>query len=194
MITVDTLYRELPVLETRRLILRKVTLADLDAIFAYSSDEEVTRFLRWGPHTTREQTEAHLREVLQGYEAGTDGPWGIERREAGRLVGSIHLMEVSVQHRKAEIGFVLARPYWGRGLMTEALARVLEYSFAVAGLNRIEASCLVENRAGMAVLNRAGMRREGILREYSFQKGAFRDFCLYALLQREHADRRTGRG
>lgn len=185
-IRANDVFMDLPKLETARLILRKVTMDDREDMFAYSSDEEVTRFLRWGPHTTPKETEGYIREVLRGYKEGEGGPWGIECRETGRMVGVIHLMAVSAQHSRAEIGFVLSRSYWNRGLMSEALTRVLEYSFQSIELNRVEGFCLIDNRAGIAVMERVGMKREGVLREYLFQKGAFRDFCVCSKLKRDH--------
>ncbi len=166
-------------------------MGDLEDMFAYSSDEEVTRFLRWGPHRALEETERYIREVLRKYEEGKDGPWGIEYRETGRLVGSIHLMKVSVQHNKAEIGFVLSRPYWNKGLMSEALKRVLEYSFEGIGFNRIEGLCLVDNQAGKGVMEKVGMQQEGVLREHLFQKGEFRDFIVYSMLKRDYEGSRA---
>jgi ribosomal-protein-alanine N-acetyltransferase len=163
-----------------------LTLDDLEDMFAYSSDEETTRFLRWGPHKTLAETESYLREVLRQYERDQDGPWGVEHRQSSRLIGAIHLMAINAQHSKAEIGFVLSRSYWNKGLMFEALARVLEYAFESIGLNRIEGFCLVENRAGMRVMEKVGMKQEGVLREHLFQKRAFRDFCLYAMLKRDY--------
>jgi ribosomal-protein-alanine N-acetyltransferase len=97
MIKVNEIYKNLPRLETPHFILRKMTVDDLQDMFAYSSDEEVTRFLRWGPHRTLEETECYIREVLREYEEGQDGPWGIEYRQTGRVVGSIHLMAISAQ-------------------------------------------------------------------------------------------------
>ena len=187
---VREIYRNLPRLETARLILRAVTMGDVEDIFAYSSDEEVTRFLRWGPHRTREDTESYVREVLREYKEGADGPWGVEYRETGRVIGSLHLMNLSAQHRKAEIGFALSRSYWNRGLMSEAVARVLKYSFEQIGLNRIEGFPLVENWAGIRVIEKVGMQREGVLRGYQFQKGAFRDFVVYAMLRHQYPKRR----
>ena len=99
-------------------------------------------------------------------------------------------MAISAQHSKAEIGFVLSRPYWNKGLISEALTSVLEYSFEHIGLNRIEGFCLVDNRAGIAVLEKVGMKREGQLRDYLFQKESFRDFVVYAMLKREYQERR----
>ena len=186
MIKVDEIYRNLPRLETPRLILRELTVGDVEDVFAYSSDEEVTRFLRWGPHRTLEQTENYIRAVLEEYRDGRDGPWGIEYKETGRVIGAIHLMAISAQHSKAEIGFLLSRSHWGRGLMPEALASVLQFSFERIGLNRVEAFCIVENRAAMRVLDKVGMKQEGVLREYLYQKGAPKSFALYAMLKREH--------
>ncbi len=167
-------------------------MGDVEDIFAYSSDEAVTRFLRWGPHRTREETESYVREVLRAYKEGTDGPWGVEYRETGRVVGSLHLMNLSIQHRNAEIGFVLSRSYWNRGLMSEALGRVLDYSFEHISLRRMEGFCLVENRAGIRVMEKVGMKREGLLREYLFQKGDFQDFMVYAMLKGEYQERCEG--
>lgn len=189
---VREIYRNLPRLETSRLILRAVTMGDVEDIFAYSSDEEVTHFLRWGPHKGWEETESYIRTVLREYAEGVDGPWGVEYREMGRVIGSVHLMNLSAQHRKAEIGFVLSRPYWNQGLMSEAVARVLKYSFEHIGLHRIEGLPLVENRAGIRVLEKVGMRREGLLRDYLFQKGAFGDCAVYAMLKGEYQERHGG--
>ena len=180
------IYGNLPRLETPRLILRAVDIGDLKDIFAYASDEEVTRFLRWGPHRSLESTESHIMEILRQYKEGMDGPWALEYKETGSVVGSIHLMAISVQHSKVEIGFVLSKSYWNRGLMSEALTRVLEFSFERVGLNRIEGFCVVDNHAGLKVMERVGMKKEGVLREYLYQKGAWRDFAVYAILRRDY--------
>lgn len=190
-INIHEIYKNLPRLETDRLILRKLSMCDLKDMFAYASDEEVTRHLRWGPHQSLEETEDHLSVVLREYAGGRDGPWGIEHRENGSLIGNIHLMAISAQHSKAEVGFLLSRAYWNRGLMSEALTRVLEYSFESIGLNRVEGFCPVDNLAGMRVMEKAGMDQEGVLRDHMFQKGAFRDFAVYSVLKCGHEGRRT---
>lgn len=186
MIEITEPYRSLPRLDTQRLVLRKIEPKDLQDIFAYASDPEVARHLRWGPHKTQGETKTYLDQVLQEYQTGQDGPWGMEYKNTARLIGSIHLMAVSAQHRKAEIGFVLSKAYWNRGLATEALRRVLAYSFKTVGLNRVEGLCLAENHAARRVLEKVGMVREGLMREYLFQKGTFRDFELYAILRRDY--------
>jgi ribosomal-protein-alanine N-acetyltransferase len=73
--------------------------------------------------------------------------------------------------------------------MSEALTRVLEHSFESIGLNRIEGLCLVNNRGGIGVMEKVGMKQEGVLREYLFQKGAFRDFAVHSMLKRDYEAR-----
>lgn len=182
--SIKDFYRDLPRLETARLILRKATKNDVSEIFVYASDVEVTRYLRWGTHQTPSETENYVNEVLAQYRTGRDGAWFIEYRQNSNIIGSIHLMEINIQHRKAEVGFALSKNYWNKGIATEALRKVLEYSFGI-GLNRIEGLCINDNRAAARVMEKAGMKKEGELREYLFQKGAFRNFWMYSILQQE---------
>jgi len=182
MIDVRGFYQALPILETERLVLRPFTLADAPDIFEYNSDPAVTDFLFWGPHKKLQETEEYLNWVLQQYETGEDGPWGIEWRETGKIIGNIHLMDMDAKHCKAEVGFVLARAYHNQGIITEALKAVLNFALGELGLNRVEGFCAVDNLASAAVMRKAGMKREGRMRQYLFQKGAFRDFYVYSKL------------
>ena len=80
-VTVKNFYRNLARLETTRLVLRKATSSDIPDVFVYSSDGEVTRYLRWGPHQTLTETENHINGVLDEYHEGRDGPWVIELKQ-----------------------------------------------------------------------------------------------------------------
>jgi ribosomal-protein-alanine N-acetyltransferase len=182
---VKDLYQNLPRLETPRLVLRKATTNDAADIFVYASDPDVTRYLRWGPHQNIDITKKYVDEVLQQYSQGQDGPWLIEYKENHTVIGHIHLMEIELQHQKAQVGFVLSKQYWNKGIMTETLGKILEYCFTQLGMNRIEGWCIIENQAGVRVLERVGMQKEGELREYLFQKGEFWDFSVYSILRKE---------
>jgi [ribosomal protein S5]-alanine N-acetyltransferase len=183
--TIKDIYQNLPMLETSRLVLRKANAEDVSDIFVYASDAEVTRYLRWGPHQTISNTEKYVHEVLEQYSQGRDGPWVIELKDNHQVIGHIHLMEMEIQHQKAQVGFVLSKSYWNKGIMTEALRKVLEYSFIHLGMNRIEGWCIAKNRAAERVMGKSGMRKEGELREYLFQKDTFWDYCVYSMLQKE---------
>jgi ribosomal-protein-alanine N-acetyltransferase len=179
-------YRNLPRLETTRLILRKYTLDDLNDYFEFASDPEVTRYLRWGPHPDKKYSLEYLQEVLNDYSKGKDRPWGLEIKTKKKIIGGIHIMQLDSYHKKAEIGFVLSKAYWNKGYMTEALNKVLDYCFTELSLNRIEAFCIPGNYAAIKVLERIGMQMEGILRQYAFQKGNFQDFRLFSILKADY--------
>jgi ribosomal-protein-alanine N-acetyltransferase len=185
----DDFYNNLPLLETERLILREFTLEDANDYFEFASDPEVTRFLRWGPHPNKEHTLQYLQRVLEDYSRGEDSPWGIELTTLKKLIGSIHIMRLDTHHQKAEIGFVLAQAYWNKGYMKEALRKVLEYSFTELSLNRMEALCIPENHAAIRVVEKAGMKLEGTLRQYEFLKRNFVDVKLFSILKADYPRR-----
>jgi ribosomal-protein-alanine N-acetyltransferase len=120
---------------------------------------------------------------MEEYRAGTDGPWGIELRESGKLVGAVHLMNIEAAHSCGDIGIVIAQTWWRIGLATEALEAVKDCALRRLGLHRLQAFCHTGNLAGCALFERAGFRREATLRHYAEQKGAYTDFHLYGLLE-----------
>lgn len=184
----DEFYQHLPRIETARLVIRPFSLGDVDDYFAFASDPEVTRYLRWGPHPNRESTADFLQNVLKGYANGEDEAWGIELKTEGKLIGTIHLMELNRDHQKAHIGVVLARPRWQQGYAKEAVRAVLHHALTVLELHRIEAFCITENYAAIRLLEAVEMQREGYLRQYQRQKDVFQNFLLFALLQSEQKE------
>ncbi len=175
-----------PTLETERLVLRKMTLDDAGAVFAYASDPEVTRYVSWETHRSLEDSRAFLELVARKYEGGGEPDWGIVYKGDGRFVGTCGFVNWSPEHARAEMGYVLHRDYWGRGLMVEAVRAMIRFGFGRMDLNRIEARCIAENAVSTRVMEKAGMTYEGTLRQREFLKGAYRDMKLYAILRREY--------
>ena len=95
-------------------------------------------------------------------------------------------MGYAPEHARAELGYVLSREHWGKGLMPEAVRAVMAFGFEKLSLNRIQARCIAENLASARVMEKAGMTFEGTLRESEFIKGAYRDIKLYSILRREY--------
>lgn len=176
--------KDLPTLETERLILRKMVLNDAEAVFAYASNSEVSRYTLWETHRSIEDSRAFLEFATQKYENGGEPDWGIVYRGNGCLVGACGLVNWEAEHARAEVGFVLSREYWGRGLMSEAVRAILRFGFERMNLNRIEARCIAENAASARVMEKAGMFYEGTLRQREYIKGAYRDIKLYAILKK----------
>ena len=173
----------MPTLETERLILRPLRMSDARDLFAYASDPEVSRHVLWETHRTITDSRLFLRAAIRQYRQGLPGSFAITLRDSGRMIGTIGFMWVNVDHKSAEVGYSLSRDYWNRGIMTEALRRVVEFGFDELRLNRIEAQHEISNPASGRVMEHGGMRYEGTLRQRLRNKGKFVDVSLYAVLR-----------
>ncbi len=170
-------------LETPRLVLRELALADAPAVQGWAQDPEVSRYLEWGPNTLG-QTEEFLRGVVAARLAAPRDAFelGFVHKETGRLVGAGGLRIRSRPHRTADVGYCLRRDAWGQGYATEAARALVELGLGALGMHRIWATCHVENARSAHVLEKLGMRREGRLRDAVQKDGAWRDSFLYALV------------
>ncbi len=175
------LLRPLPVLTTQRLILRPLRLEDAVDYFTFAGDPQVTRYLRWGPHASLQDTQTYLAEVIDGYARRPDGLWGIALPAEGRLVGTIHLMEINTNSRKADVGVVVSAQYWHQGIASEALRRVLAFCFQDLKLQRVQGLPVSGNTAVCCLLEKCGMTHEGTLRHAALQKGQWWDFERYVI-------------
>ena len=125
----------------------------------------------------------YCRYMTRRYRADEPSSWGIVDKKTGRLVGTIGYMDYSMDNASVEIGYSLARWLWNGGYMTEALARVIDYTFESMDINRIEAQHELDNPASGRVMEKCGMRKEGVLRQRLYNKGKFVDVALYAILK-----------
>lgn len=179
------MFTHFPTLETERLILRKITQKDAEDIHAYASNEEVTTYVTWENHKTLDDTRAFINYALMQYENKQVAPWGIEYKENGKLIGTIDFVSWQVEDHVAEIGYVLAPEYWGKGIMTEAANEVIAFGFNKMDVVRIQAKCFVENHGSARVMEKIGMSLEGIMRKGMFIKGKHQDLSIYSILQEE---------
>lgn len=172
------------ILKTERLRLRKVKLADAEAIFReYAQDSEVTRYVSWRAHRDLAETREYLRVCLLAWDAGKAFHWVIADGEDKKVMGMIVARVVG---EKWELGYVLARKHWGRGYMTEALRGLIAWGLKQKEIYRIWAVCDVANAASARVMEKAGMQREGILRRWSVHPNISpepRDSFCYAIVK-----------
>jgi RimJ/RimL family protein N-acetyltransferase len=150
-------------IETARLVLRRPGLGDAEAIFArYMSDAAVVRYLGRMRHTSVEESRQFLAVSDSDWERGPAGPFLIEVRDEGRLVGGVHLRfpEPGV----ALAGYALARDAWGHGYATEAMLAMVDVVRGL-GLRELLASCHPENTASIHVLAKCGLVRSGVVKE-----------------------------
>ena len=170
-------------LRTERLRLREPLGRDAKALLGILGDPEVTRFHNMPTLTTLSEAQTALERLDQRYRARDTIRWAIELSASGEMVGTVGLLRFDFEHRRAELGYELARREWGRGLTPEAAAGVLRYGFSVMKLHRIEAGVLPENNASVRVLEKLGFIEEGLRRDYLFAKGAFHTLRWFSLLE-----------
>ena len=177
------------ILETERLILRPFTMDDAEPMFRnWASDEEVTKFLSWPAHRSVDET----RTIVAGWaDCGpADYKWAITLKSHGpEAIGSFCITQINEKTRMAHFGYALGRPWWNRGLMTEALAAVLDYLFDEVGFNRIESRHDVENIGSGAVMRKCGMTYEGRTRQSHLNNQGLRDMDCYAILAEDRQRR-----
>lgn len=172
-------------LETERLYLRPLTLADTDFVFQHFSDLAVTQYLMDEPPVTEYDQAQAIVQFYQDPAGKNHNRWVLIRKADQQLIGTCGYHKWEKRYCRAEIGYDLAPAAWGQGYMTEALRIVIQHGFARMGLNRIEALVYVANERSLRLLQRLGFKPEGILRDYFCLDGKFYDHTLLALLQRE---------
>ena len=176
-----------PVMETPRLRLRKLRMRDAKGIFRWSQDPEVARYVLWDAHRSIYETRSYLRYIRKLYRMGLPGSWGIELKETGEIIGTMGIMAWNPEHRCAEVGYSLGRTWWHQGFAPEALGRLMQLLFESLGAQRVEGMCDVRNPASARVMEKCGMRREGLLRKKIRYKGAQADVLLYAAVAEDWA-------
>lgn len=152
-------------IETARLLLRKPRAQDVKPVFArYAGDPEVTRFLGWATHQSLRQTRAFLEFSDAQWRTWPAGPYLIESRDGGRLLGGTGLAFETPF--RASTGYALARDAWGAGYATEALLAMALLA-ARLGVRRLYALCHPDHPASRHVLEKCGFAREALLRRHS---------------------------
>lgn len=172
-------------LDTARLRLRPLSDADAPALFAIFGDAQVMRFWSSPPWPSADAAQALLAGDAQALADDEALRLGLERRDDGQLIGTCSLFNFSWSNRRAELGYALAAPAWGRAYMDEALRAVLRHAFATLGLHRLEADIDPRNEASARSLQRLGFRHEGLLRERWIVGDEVSDSALYGLLKRD---------
>ena len=177
---------ENPVLQGEKIILRKIVKSDVQDMYDYSCDPAVTKYLLWKPHESFAYTKRYLDEVMRQYKAHNFFDFAIVSKKESRMIGTCGFTHLDPINHSAEIGYVIAAPYWGKGIASEACAMILRFAFCNLGLHRVEARYMPGNAASRRVMEKSGMTFEGIEREAIFVKGVYQDVGKCAILRNEY--------
>ena len=173
-------------LETSRLILRRATREDAEAMFRnWASDPEVTRYLTWPTYEKVETAYAILDMWVPEYENPAFYQWFIVPKELGEPIGSISVVRQRDDIGEAEIGYCIGSAWWHRGFMSEALKVVIEFLFTEVGMNRISARHDPRNPNSGAVMRKCGMQYEGTSRASDRNNQGICDIATYGILRND---------
>ncbi len=173
-------------METDRLILRKIKPDDYLMMFSnWACLEECSEFFPWSAVKDIDIYKERVTSWIANYDNGLYFNWIIESKNSKEVIGIINLHNVDEDNRIAETSYILCPGYWGKGIMTEALKRVLQYAFEEIGLNRVQADVFRGNYASEKVLLKCGMQKEGVARERYYKGGVYIDAIQYAILQKD---------
>jgi RimJ/RimL family protein N-acetyltransferase len=149
------------ILETERLLMRRLVSDDLDSLFALYRDPDVRRYFPEGT-LTYEETKEELEWFLNGHPSHPElGLWATIHKASNEFIGRCGLLPWTLQDRhEVEVAYLLAKKYWGRGLATEAARGIVEYAFGCLGLSRLICKIEPENHASIKVASKIGMSFE----------------------------------
>lgn len=180
-----------PNLETPRLLLRKLSLADVDDLFQVFSDEETTNYVPREKHDDKMATINHLENLIKRMDECISFVWSVIDKADNKVIGTANLY--FKQDRAASIGAVISSKRWGKGIATEALKEIIDFGFVKMKLIRIEGKCESNNIASEKMLKKLGMTYEGTLRNEVIIKDIPRDAKVYSVLIEEYNASRTNK-
>ena len=176
-------------IETERLFLRPFCAEDEEILYQIYGDAEIMEYTPFDP-MTREGAKAHLRKIIAGWQKDPvlDYELAIIVKETGEKIGRCH-MQVDEETDTAMIGWMMLKKEWGKGYATEMTEALLDYSFDVLKVHRVNALCNPKNEKSWKVLEKCGLRREAHFREkcrYTKNGEHFwQDELQYAILSSE---------
>jgi [ribosomal protein S5]-alanine N-acetyltransferase len=177
--------RPFPTIHTERFTLRRAFPSDVKALIDLTHDEEVMRYYGMAPYETQEEALDELNWFNGLFDDAKGIRWIIADRLTGSYIGDVGLFNYIPDHARAELGLKLAKAYWRRGIMAEAVEHTIAYGLAEMRLNRIEAVVDPRNEACLGLLSKAGFQKEGLLREYEREQGGFVDLVMLSILRRD---------
>jgi RimJ/RimL family protein N-acetyltransferase len=178
---------ELPIV-TARLVLRRYTRDDIPDVLGLASQPSLAGVFAERIQATVEGVRKYIdvQNSYQPFEKGRVFELAIERKEDRRVIGFVGM--IRREHGQAEIGWGLGVEYRGQGYATEAARALMGYGFHSLGLHRIYADTNTDNLASWKIMERLGMRREGLLRSALYKEGQWLDQYVYGMLADEWRD------
>ena len=175
-----------PTLTTPRLVLRQSLPGDAADLFSYLSDPEVQKYDSDPPLRELAEAVAAIEDSQKRFATKGGIMWSLALKDENRVIGGIGFYFWDRSYYKADLGYTVARPYWRRGIASEALGAVLRFGFETMRLHRVNVDTRMDNLASVALMKKLAFRHEGVRREcIRSADGAYQNWGLYGMLEDE---------
>ena len=187
----DAVFDKFPNLETKRLTLGSFTIQDAEELYKIRSDDRVTKYLDRDNHKTVEESKIMIQKIIQSYKDKAGINWVIRKKVSFEIIGYIGFWDLIRENVRAEIGYASKPEYWGKGYMSEALLKVLDYGFNEFKLHSVLGNVNPQNERSIKLLERFGFKREAYFREDYLYNGKYLDSAIYCLLESEFSQKES---
>lgn len=143
-------------IKTARLILRPLNIKDLDTVHAYASDKENTEFMLWLPNDTKEETAEFLTIVTEEWEKEHPSFYEFAIEFNSKQIGAVSIC-LNGEKTEGEIGWILNKQYWGKGIATEAALAIKDFAINELKILRLVATCDYRNQSSCRVMEKTGL-------------------------------------
>jgi len=183
---ISRIFKDPPVIETQRLILRRMLKRDYKDMYEYACQHAVTEYLLWDVHPAESYTQRYLSYIQTRYRAGDFYDWAVIWKRTDKMIGTCGFTRFNTEANSAEVGYVLNPAFWGIGVAPEAVKAVMRFGFSELNLHRIEARYMAKNQRSRRVMEKVGMEFEGIARDSMFVKGRYVSVGTCAILRSDY--------
>jgi len=179
-------FKDFPKLETERFILRKGVVNDSKDLFELYSNENVVKYLPLKLFDSVEDAIDEINWYEKIFKEQIGLRWVIEETMTQKVIGTCGYLNYEKEHKRIEIGYDLKPEYWGKGIMQEALSKIIHFAFTSMKINKIEAKIEPENKSSIKLLEKLDFYKEGVLRQHEFEKGKYVDLAIFSILKSEY--------
>jgi [ribosomal protein S5]-alanine N-acetyltransferase len=172
-----------PIINTERLVLRRMVLADAKDYFLLRSSPEAMKYICKPLHKSLDDTKTMIYKINEMINFNDGISWAVCLKSDDKMIGSVSFHRIEKENFRAEIGYMLHPNFWRNGLISESIQAIIEYAFNVIGLHSIEAQIDPNNIGSEKVLQKFGFIKEAYYKENYYYDGDFLDTAVYSLLR-----------
>lgn len=177
-------FQNFPVVETSRLVLRQITMADVDAVFNIRNQSVTGPYTARLPFESKKEALEIIKKMQDAYETSSGISWGITEKGNPTMIGSIGFWRIERENYRAEIGYALLPSFWNKGYMSESILSIIDFGLKHTDIHSVVANLHPDNIASEKVLLKAGFVKEGYFKENYFFDGKFGDTLTYGLVKK----------